>query len=237
MTTLLATAQNCADEIGIVRPSSLVGSSDLTARRILACAQREGEALWRAHSWSALQREYTFSTVASTQSYAVPDDWGRPLQSTAWDRSNYREMRSGISPVEWQYATSGLVATTSGFYQLRFLSGPTAGSIFVDPTPASVVSMAIEYIANTWCESSGGTGQSVWTADTDVCRLDQELFSLGLLWRIKRALGLAYADDRADYDVQLRAAIKADLALRPIDLAPQRALPYPNVPEGSWPSS
>ena len=84
MTTQLIDAVNdVMDELGLARPGAIVDSPDPNARRVLACAQRAGQALWREHDWSVLHREYTITTESGVDNYPLPEDWGRGLGDTA----------------------------------------------------------------------------------------------------------------------------------------------------------
>ena len=232
--TVLSIAQAVADEIGVTRPSSLVGNSDLTAKRLLASAKAEGQALYRCHKWSILHREHTFETTASVDNYALPDDWGRPIGDTAWDQTMFRRMYGNRTPAQWQAWKSGLAASAGITRRYRVLAGPLAGSILIDPVPSATGDdLVIEYVSKFWCEDSEGTGQADIAADTDDIRLDHELFRLGLLWRARKTLGLDYADDRLDYERAVAKAKVADFNLPTIHSAPpyrsDRLLNIPNT--------
>ena len=194
--TLLSIVQDCADDIGLPRPSSLVGAVDISARRFLIAAKRTGEHLYRRHNWSILHREHSFETEADEPNYAVPEDFGRPMQMVAWDRAQFWRMRGNRSPGEWQRLKSSLIASPGLRRSYRLLVGPLAGSILIDPTPSSVAELVIEYVSSFWSETAAGAGQATLGADDDEFRLDHELVALGIAWRAKKSNGLAYADDR-----------------------------------------
>lgn len=235
--SLLEFCRDVADEIGLVRPSTIVGSNDPTARRMLAVAKAQGVSQARASNWTILQREHEFTTTADTANYAVPDDWYKALGTTAWDRTTFFRMRGNKTPYEWQRLKSSLAVSTSFRRSYRLVVGPQAGSIIIDPTPSATGdTLVIEYLSSYWCEDSNGNGQATWEADTDELRIDEELFRLGLLWRAKRATGLEYADDRADYDVMLRQVIIADMNLPIVNTAGAQMTYQPGltVADGSW---
>jgi hypothetical protein len=233
--SLITIARAIADEIGHPAPSALVGSTDLLAKRMLAAAKGAGEELYRAHRWSILGREYVFDTVDGVDNYAVPDDWGRPVGDSAWDRDTFWRMKGSMSPGEWQFRRSGLVATPALRRRFRLMVGPLAGSILLDPMPtATGATLVIEYTSRHWCEGSDGTGKATLTADTDEIRLDHEVFRLTLLWRVKRSNGLAYADERLDHDRALRDAIKQDLALPIVNAIGRKWEPMANLPDGNF---
>lgn len=235
--TFLSICRDVADEIGVVAPGFVVGNPDLTAKRLFQVGKAQGQSQARAHNWSILHREHEFETTADEANYAVPEDFYKVLgPGVAWDRTNLRELRGNQTPAEWQRLKSSLVASNSFRRNYRLAAGPLAGSIIIDPTPASTGDeLLIEYLSLYWCEDADGNGQATLAADTDEIRLDHELFRLGLLWRAKRVLGLDYMDDRADYDVALRAEIIADTNLPIVNTAGLRMYrPGANIPDGSW---
>lgn len=67
MADLLSICQHAARKCQIEVPTSVIGTTNETAKILLACAQDEGEALSRRPNdgWKALIREHTFSTGLS----------------------------------------------------------------------------------------------------------------------------------------------------------------------------
>ena len=73
--SLLTIIQDTTDRLGIIRPSSVVGSSDPQVRQLLALAQQEGKELSRRHNWTALINEKTFTAaLTAAQSGAIPTE-------------------------------------------------------------------------------------------------------------------------------------------------------------------
>jgi hypothetical protein len=233
--TVFSIVREVAAEIGVLAPSSMVGNIEITAARFLAASKAAGISLARAHNWTILQREHTFTTTADVANYAVPEDWYKPLGETAWDRDQFRRMRGNMSAREWQILKGQQVTADQFRRRYRLVVGPLAGSILLHPTPSDAYDLVIEYVSSYWVQSAAAAGQSTIEADTDDVRLDHELYRLGLLWRMKRSLGMPYADDRNDYDLALRDAIKADINLPVICLAPASVeFDRLHVPDGSF---
>ncbi len=231
--------QDALNEIGDTEvPDAFIGNANETAKQIVALAQREGRVLSTGHAWSVLQREHTFTTVASTESYALPSDWRYGVDETAWDRTQYWKMRGSFGAREWQIAKSGLIASTSLRKRFRVKWDTSAGAprIFIDPVPASADSLVIEYVSTDWCESSGGTGQSAWAADTDVGRLDEELMRQGLVWRFLKAKGLPYEEEFNAYERQVFRAIETDVPSKVIGMGRSRPVRPTdvNLPESGY---
>jgi hypothetical protein len=206
--TLLSICQEVVDELGLERPTTVIGSSDRTARRLLALAQEEGRRLNYPESdryWEQLVKEYTFNTADGTQAYSLPTDFKYFINDTWWDRTEDRKLVL-FNPRKWQSFVSsdlGLTGINTAF-RLR------GNEILLHPTPTSVRTLSFEYVTTEWCESSGGTGQSTWQADTDVPVLDEEFYIHGIRWRLKRSLGMAYEEDLRIYQNLINRALAKD---------------------------
>lgn len=238
--TLLQIAQDVTDEIGLERVNTVVGNTNDTARRILQAAQRTGKMLAKTHYWTVLQTEHTFQTASSTASYDLPSDFDRMLPWTQWDRANEWRLRGPTSPQGWQFVKSGLAEEgPRRDYRIKPDSG--TNKFFISPTPGSGEAgetLAFEYVSQNWCEDSGGTGQAEFKADDDVVRLDAELFRLGVMWRLKAALGM---DHLLDFDVfqrmlQVRKAGEFDMPRLRMDQRADTDLAV-NIQDANFPSS
>lgn len=233
--------QQVCDEIGLPRLTACASSQDDQARMLLAAAKREGRELAgkSANSvcWPQLRREHTFTTVDGTAAYDFPDDLLFFLNTTFWDRSQFWPMMGPASPMIWQTLKSGI-----GVSGPRFRFRLMQGQIYLDPTPSSADDMVIEYASNQWVESSTGTGQDTILTDGDVVRLPEDSFTLGIIWRFRKAKGLEYADDKAIYEDTVsreiaRAAMAPVLALNARQPFGTLLLSEAQIPDGNWPTS
>lgn len=226
--TLLVIVQHAADRLGLTRPSTVISSPDENARILLGLAQEEGESLADRHTWQALQTEYTFSTADTVASYALPSGFDTLIKDTVFNRTSRRRMQGDLSPSQWQETQASLVTMVNPAFRIR-------GSLFyISPTPTAVETIAYEYVTKNWCQSSGGTGQAAWAADTDVGLLDEELFKLGVIWRYKAKKGFDYAEDMNTYEIAVNKAILKDGARVTIDTScveRDRVPMSPQVPE------
>lgn len=230
--TLLTLAQAACDIIGVPRPTGVIAGADQTARTMLSLAQREGRALARRWTWTALRKQQTFTTVAQTvQTGAVPSDFDRMVSGTFWNRDDQEPVLGPVTPEEWQGLVASVALPITSAFQMR------AGQIELYPVPMAGETYAYEYVSNQWCQTAGGVGQSAWAADTDTGKLDEELTTLGLVWRFKQSRGLDYAEDLATYEEQVLQAMARDGVRRTARLAREidyGAPHYATVPEGNW---
>lgn len=213
--SLLTICQNIANSIPVSKPTQIVGNNDQTAVLLLSAAQKAGKSISKKRNsnggWLILQKEHTFSTVASQADYTLPSDYERLIQDTLWDRTNFWEMRGPLTPSEWQMYKSSVLGQSVSLRQRFRIRNSTNTKVFsIDPTPAAVYSMVFEYVSDQWCQSSGGTDQSAWAADTDTGILDEYLIELDALWRVLKRMGMSYAEEYNEAEREISKALAAD---------------------------
>ena len=168
--TLLDISNGIADETKGARPATIGGNADPAAQQLLRIINKVGTRLMRIYPWQELRKEQTFVSIAGEeQTGALPSDFDRFVPETFWDRDSNNLLSGPISPVEW----NGLKVQTFTSENKKFIH--RGGSIFALPVLGVGVNMAFEYVNKNWCQSSGGTPQTKFAADTDVSLLDEEL--------------------------------------------------------------
>lgn len=223
--SLLSIVQDAARRLGLTPPSSVISSPDENAKILLGMAQEEGKSLYDRHTWQAIQTEHTFSTANGTASYALPSGFDAIIKDTVFNRTQRRRMQGDLSPSQWQETQASLVTMVNPAFRIR-------NSLFyISPTPTAVETVAYEYISKNWCQSSGGTGQSAWAADTDTGILDEEMTTLGIIWRFKAKKGLDYAEDMQSYEIRVNRAILKDGARVTIDTSCMEKDRVPMAPQ------
>jgi len=204
--TLLTICQNVADFTGFERPTTVIDNTDPIARQLLALAKREGTQLMRATAWPILLKEHTFSTSSGTAAYALPADFDRLVNETVYNRSDNDIFSGPLTPAEYQLQNYG-TASSGTTEKFRLKAASNALKFEIDPTPSLTQTIGFEYASSYYSQSSGGTGQAAWAADTDTGIIDESLFELGLTFRFKQAHGLSYDQDYREYQLELRQAI------------------------------
>lgn len=207
MTQVIDLIKDALGEIGEYEiPEFYVDNPNPTAMQALALANREGRSLARRHGWERLTTIHTFSTVASQADYALPSDFDRFVSGTWWDRSNYWELNGPASPVDWQRLKSGQV--NAGVRRWFTMMG---NKFYLDPTPtASGDTISFIYQSNSWCESAAGVAQVKILADTDVLRVPEEAFRLGIKWRFLKEKGLPSDLDLIEYEREVQRSMARD---------------------------
>jgi hypothetical protein len=105
------------------------------------------------------------------------------------------------------------------------------------PNPTASQTMAFEYKTANWVLASDGTtGKSAYSADDDAALLDEQIMTIGLIWRWRQVKGLEYAEDFRLYEGMVADAITRDKAPTSISMAgmPRLRVPGTVVPYGNW---
>lgn len=230
---LLGMMQEVCKRIGITSPNTVVGNTDENIIQLLSLANEEGEELSERYNWSSMIQEATHTTLAAQSQGAmstIASGFKFILPDTMWNRTSNRKVWP-VSDAEWQAYQSQALAGPNSFFRIRI------GNLYIIPTPTAGQTLAFEYFSKNWCESSGGTDQSAWAADTDTGILDEQLMRSGIIWRWKKAQGLDYAEDFRQYEGRVANAITRDGAKKHINFGgPSKAIfiSNANVKEGSW---
>jgi hypothetical protein len=204
--TILSMIKDAADELSLPRPSVAINSTDPQVRQLVRMAQNEGRALAKRHPWTVLLSEHSFTTVAagSQTTSSIPSDLGRIMPGTMFNRTDSRPVFGPIDGRDWQATQASLVTQADPTFRIR------QGAIYITPTPSAGDSVYYEYVSNKWCESSAGTAQTKWTADTDTGKLDEFIMTLGIVWRFRAAKGLPHANELTNYEREVADAIIRD---------------------------
>lgn len=167
------------------------------------------------------------------ESYAIPADCDHFIQHTGWDRSFRWQLVGPLTPQEWQVLKSGISPTGP---RLRFRI--MAGQIYVNPVPASLDNLVLEYYSTAWCQSATGAPQTKWQADSDTPVLQDRLVILGVIARFLNRKGLDSTAAQRDYDDAVEAALSRSGGSRVLPLnaraEPPVLLGSANVPDTGY---
>ena len=232
--SLLSIIQTASKRVGLNSPASAIGLTDENVVRMIELANEEGAELAARHRWQNLIREATFTSTATESQGAITTiagtDFGYMLNDTIWDRTGNRRWLP-VDDIQWQQMKASSITGPNIYFRLR------GNSLLAIPVPAASHTIAFEWVTKNWCETSGGTGQSSWVADSDVGRLDENLMTTGLIWRWKASQGLEYAEDFKKYEILVNDAIARDGVKGHINFGGKRGyglIGRGNIPEGNW---
>ena len=229
--TLLTQIQNACDTIGLSRPSVAIASTDQNVRVLLALANTEGQELLERYAWPQTPIEKTHTTLAAELQGVVTTlapGFSYIINSTFWNRTLSEPVSGPLSPSEWQALKA---RTATGPYSSFRMQG---GKLYAYPAPVAGNTWVFEYQSTYFCQASGGANQSVWTADSDVGVLDENLMMLGTVWRFKKKNGLDYSEDFRMYEQKLANQMARVGGKRTLDMQGGGGMSGVYIPEGSW---
>jgi len=233
--TLLSIVKDASLDLGIGEPEVVVGNTSDEVKQLLSLAKREGKDLASRYRWEGLLREATFTFQTQKDQGTIngtvvsDSDVDYIINDTIWDRSQNIPILGPMSPMLRQAHEAFSI---SGPYPRYFIR---RGKLFFDTVPSANTG-AFEYKSKFWCEDENGTGKLEWSADTDVGRLDEDLMTLGLIWRWKRAKGLDYSQEFDTYETRVKDKMGQDGTKRDVSLDNSVSSRSPGliVPEGNW---
>lgn len=207
--SLLTIAQDASDEIGISRPATAFANTSPEVQKLVRLSNKVGYRLMRLVPWQILRKEHTFTSLAAETQIAditaTLTDFDRIIPETFWNRTDIL-LQSGVTgPTEWQgFKANAYTNTQVPKYIIR------GNALLITPTLTSGKSMAFEYVSQNWCQSSGGTGQAKWAADTDTGVLNEELLTLGLIYAFLDAEGLPAGSALAHFEEAFQTLVEND---------------------------
>ena len=205
--TLLDIVQQACNEVLILAPSSVIGSTDEFAMGMLAMAQASGRDLVRRFEWGALVTLATIPTVAGQSDYTLPADYYRMVDDTAWDQSTHWFVGGPLSPAADRYLRDSVVGASTVYRSFRLLGR----KIRITPTPPDASGViAFEYLSRTWVVSAAGVTSTNFVTDTDTTVFDFDLMVKACKWRWMSAKGQDAAEMRQEYEDALAALKGAD---------------------------
>ena len=205
-----------------------------TQKQLLALCNMAGDVLMKEHDWQALVTEKTFTTTATEEqtdaTADLPTDMERIINETLWNRTTTDPVYGPISAANWQAQKATITSGVWSQYRIR------GNSFWFYPVPAAGNSVYYEYVSNKWCQSSGGTAQATWLADSDTGRISEHLLTLGLAWRWLESKGLDYGARYDEYEKELAKAKARDGTRKRHSITGPvyRTVSTGRVPEGSW---
>lgn len=232
--SLLTIIQATCKRVGLNSPASAIGLTDENVLRMIELANEEGLELSARNRWQNMIRESTHTTLAAESQGLITaiagTDFNYILNDTIWNRTQNRRWYP-VDDTQWQQLKASGITGPNVNFRLR------GNYLLANPSPTAGHTIAFEWITKNWCESNAGTGQSVWSADTDVGRLSETLMTAGLVWRWKASQGLEYAEDFRKYEIQVNDAIARDGAKGHLKMGGglfSRFYWRNNIQEGSW---
>jgi hypothetical protein len=231
--SLLTICQDAANEIGVPSPSTVVGSTDTTNIQLLAAANREGKNLVAGYDWQTLIKEEAHTTLAAESQgdmSTIATDFLRFSNDTMWNRTTDRKYYGPLNNAQWQRLKASVSSGITNYFRIR------GNALLFHPAPPAGESVFFEYIGKNWVITSGSTANATsFAADANTTVLDEDLITLGVIWRFLKQKGLPYDNQFQEYRLKLSEKQSKDGAKQIIRMAGPNRLYLPvNEPEGNF---
>jgi hypothetical protein len=231
--TLLQIVNRAQGMLNLPITTTVYANQGDAQKQLVALSNTEGDILAKDHPWQRLTVERSFTTTATNQqtNETLPAAFDRVVDETLWNRTTKQPVYGPLSPRIWQGQLGLGISSLYSSYRLR------GNSFYFTPVPTAAQNIYYEYQSNQWCETSGGTGQSAWAADTDVSRLPDLVMTLGLVWRWLEAKGFDYSNRHDEYEREKQKAKARDGTRRHLSMVgpPDGYSPLaPTIADGSW---
>lgn len=196
---------------GMDTETAYAASAQDGVKRLVSLAN-QATVLQAQYPWQALRSRYEFDLTTETE-YTLPSDYRSFIPDTMYINGQLWPVDFPADTVRWSYLKASDVGD-GAIASMRILGGKLH---VLEPTSGDTVSF--EYISKHPVTDSGGTAKELFTADTDLWRLDDHLLIKDVLWRYKKLLGLQdWQIDMAEfkgYEGILKGHDKAAQILRP----------------------
>jgi hypothetical protein len=204
---------DAAVELGLGAVADAFASTDENVVRLRALLKSAGRFLVRRYDWLQATKEYTFTTTAGEDTYAMPADYVSMVDGSGWNRTSRMPLEA-TSPQTW----AALKATEAGqVWTVHFRPGDTTLRLHPDP-PASGETIAFEYRSLYWVRAaaSASPDKDAPTANGDFIHLDAELVKKALKLAFLRATGFDSTAAQQDYEDELGSARDANVGSAPV---------------------
>lgn len=188
--SLIDIAKAVARNVGIEPPSSVFSSTDPDEYKLVQFSNEAGREIARRVDWSTTRKTITLDGTGANDDFALPEDFSRLTVGMAVSVAG-APVRGGVSPDEW-FSLEPSEGTPRYF---RLIG--QAMSFY--PFPAAATPVRVSYQSKYWHDG----GSDVWTDNTNVGLIPEELIEKGTIWRWKRHIGADYQDYLAEFEASL----------------------------------
>jgi hypothetical protein len=200
-----------AVETGLNPTSDVFGSPDPAFTQLRYLLNTCGQDLCEMYRWEILVREHSITTSdLDSGQYPLPDDFGRMIDQTGWDRTNNVPLGGPMSPQTWQYLLGRDLVTSTIYASFRIVENEFW--IFPnDPVPDGI-DVHFEYVSRNWVQSvaSPGVYQDKITQNSDIVLFKPTMIVKYLKVKWLEAKGFNSTKAEQDFTTAFQAASGGD---------------------------
>ena len=196
--TLLSIAQSVLAETGWPVLGAIASNLDATAQQVFALANKELRATSELYSWPQLETEYPFATVATQAVYPMPEDFKIGANHGVFNASEYYSLRGADSLPYWQLLKYGKLSSLTRQHFKPIIVGGIP-CIELTPVPVTPANLVLVYFSKDFALDNTNVPIPSYAKDDDTSRIPERVVELGLTWRFRRAKGLDFSAELAEY--------------------------------------
>lgn len=202
--SLLSLIQTIAAELNLPQPTTVLSSTDKNVLKLLALTRAVMDDMLVEYDWQQFQTRYTF-TATGVESYALPVDFERMLDATAFNASNRWPVNGPLTPAEWEWAKNN-ITVGSPYVRYRIYGN----QFYVLPT-GTTATFKLEYISNYYVKDANtGEPKADFSQDSDICSFDHRLIVYGVKLKWLEAISADTSAALADFKRALEASKGSD---------------------------
>lgn len=235
--TLLTAINDAQRELSLPVTTTLIADGQETQNLLYRLANKEAKEIIRRtdYTFPALRRTQSFTaSLASLQSApGKPTNFYRAIPDTFWNTSKDRQMGGPLNEQEWALANGDAITSSITQYVMFRYDG-----LHIFPVPTVADTITYDYVINTPVLAVDGTTyKTAFSVDSDSYLLDEELLTLGVIWRYLKTKGRDYAEALRDYELALSAVALSARTPRILGIAfgeNDSGITEPNVPDSGY---
>ncbi len=235
--TAIQVLTQTAGELGLPRPGSVTGLSDVQSIQLLSLLNSAGNELLLYYPWQQFAKIHDITLVALQEDYPAPTDLSYYRDQTQWDATNHWPLLGPKSAQEWAWLKNSFVASLP---RMRYRIMDNVFKVY--PVPAAGVGVHtfyMEYISRWWAKSAAATDPDLdfIVNDSDVLYYEPWLLVKFVKYKFYGLKGFNTTEVRADFVRVFESLTGKDTGAEILSLAPRYQSPYVgpwSIPDGSW---
>ena len=189
-----------AAEVGIAPVPDPYGSIDPAFIQMQYLLNTAGEELQQAYNWEFLVRSHQITTTGAGDGvFPLPDDFGRMINQTGWERSENVPLGGPLSAQDWTYLLGRDLASDSIYASFRIKEGEF--NIFPNPPPSNL-DINFEYVSINWATNGAITPdfQDQIISGSDTPLFDKTLITRYVKLKYLQSAGFDTQDAKTDFN-------------------------------------
>ncbi|MGU3399149.1 hypothetical protein ACLBWS_05310 [Brucellaceae bacterium D45D] len=201
---------SAASRIMGVRPTVFFSSTNALEGDLSELVNAVAKDIIKSHDWRVLTKLCTLTGDGTSEGFDLPNDYdrmqkGSSLQSATAPLYGYKPV---VDPDEWLSLQMPYGISSLG----RWIK--LGGQIHIMPKPALGQEVKFFYQSNLFAKDESGKLQGSFGQDNDSFLLDDELLTLGLIWRYRQQKRIDYTDDQILFEKRFNELAGEDKGAR-----------------------